>query len=187
MEEGVREQQQRKKRKLCANITRVWRAWVQQQEDSRRMEAERSRRREQMLVVLEAASRRALEQNAHDAAGHGDALPATRAFDAAHARSGGEGDTHQHSHTLLSTTHASNASHHSSSQLHCVEAQHRNDLERGAQRGSGAHSADLLSEEDPETGGRVPGGKGGRCQGSSELNIAFHASVKAMAERQVSL
>lgn len=165
-----------------------------------------------MLVVLEAASRRALEQNAldgqrnaHEASGHGDASPATRALDAAHARSGGEEDADQHSHTLLSPTHGSkrrhahessahdstahSTAHDSSSQLHAFEAQHRSDLERGAQRGSRGsreHSPDLLSQEDPETGGRVPGGKGGRCQGSSEQNIAFHTSVKAMAERQVS-
>ena len=195
VEERVREQQQRKNRNLCASITRVWRAWVQQQEDSRRIEAERSRRREQMLVVLEAASRRALEQNAHhdqrdahEASGHGDVSPATRALHAAHARSGGEEDTDQHSHTLLSTTHASCGSdaHDSADELHGFEAQHGSDLERAAQPGSGEHSADLLSEKDPETGGRVLGGRGGRCQGSSEQNIAFHTSVKAMAERQVS-
>jgi hypothetical protein len=199
MEERVREQQQRKNRNLCASITRAWRAWVQQQEDSRRIEAERSRRREQMLVVLEAASRRALEQNAHhdqrnahEASGDGDVSPATRAIYAAHARRGGEEYTDQHWHTLLSTTHGScgsyahQSAHQSGDKLHAFEDHHRSDLERAAQPGSGEHSADLLSEENPETGGRVPGGRGGRCQGSSEQNIAFHTSVKAMAERQVS-
>jgi hypothetical protein len=178
MEQRVAEQLLGKNRNVCAQMTREWRSRVQELAQERRSQAERCKRREQMQVVLEAASRRALEHNGCDENSWCDTPDGQE--HGAHALCAG---TTSRQRSPQSQGHAAQF---------CSIAPEGADLQHGTDRGvhpeSGCDSIDVLSEEDPHSAGnfgRASGSGGSGRKRTSEQNVAFHKSCHAMAERQV--
>ncbi len=181
IELGVAEQLQRKTRDICAQITRAWRARVQELAQERRRQAERSKRRELMEVVLEAASRRALEhkgcqdnccwQMAHGQEHGAHALCRVCRAGATSRQRSPQSQGH--------------AAHYSSAAPEGASSQHGAHVSRGAHPDSGCHSSDVLSEEDARSAGSGGIASGSAANRTSEQNLALHKFCDGMAERQV--
>ena len=183
MEQRVAELLQRRNWNVCAQMIRAWRARVQELAQERRRQAERCKRREQMQVVLEAASRRALDHNGCDENGCCDAPDGQEHAHHALCRAGID-DTTSRQRSPQSQGHAA---HYSSTAPEGADSEHGTD-DRGAHPDSAWHSSDVVSEEDPHSAGSGGIASGSGCSGrkrAGEQNLAFHKFCDSMAERQV--
>ena len=194
MEQRVDEHLKLKHRDFCAGITRAWRARVQELAQERRGQAARCKRREQMQAVLDAASRRALEDNAcHDSCPcdppHGQKHGAQALCRGCRISSG---DT-----TCRQDAHGRGHADDSSFSPAGADSQPGTDVDVGGDSGSGwrgsdvlSQEGDVLSEELAPSPGRASrasasASRGGERKRSRQRDTVFHTSCQAMAERQV--